>query len=503
MKNLIIILFVIFLIAKDGNTQSTWIQQNSGVNSGLLSIKMLDQNTGYISGASGKILKTTNSGVNWFSLNSGTLDSLHSIFFVNVDLGYVCGNNGKIMKTTNGGINWINLSSGTTNTLKQLKFLNDNFGVMVGYGGRVLKTTNGGINWINLNTGYTNDIWSIDLLNENIFTISTINGRIFSTVDGGLNWSLRNLGSNYELTFVKYLDESNILIGVGIPANPNLFRTSNNGQNWVNQNLGSQHSIRFIDFPTRKTGFIVGDDGDFYRSVDSGKTWTYGQINSPVWNYSCSFINENTGWIVGTQGKILKTTTAGAVIPNAPTNLVGFLTQNETIYLSWFDNSTNEEGFKIERSLGNQNNFELIATVPANSFSYTDANIMFNSLYFYRITAFSGSMNSNYSNVVSVSTTNIENISNNIPTKIELYQNYPNPFNPETKINFDIAKTSNVSLIVFNSLGESVMTLVDNKMFNAGSYSYNLNLSNIKSGIYFYRLIAGDYSETKKMILLK
>lgn len=503
MKTKLIILVFIFCLSKYANTQTAWIQQSSGTSSGLLSIKMLNENTGFISGASGKLLKTINGGTNWINLNSGTTDSLHSIYFLNTELGFTVGNNGKILKTTNGGINWFNLNSGTTNTLKQIKFLNEDFGVIVGYGGRVLKTTNGGINWINLNTGYNFDVWSVDLLNENIFTISTINGRLFTTHNGGVNWNLRNLGSGYELTFVKYLDELNIVIGVGIPASPNLFKTTNGGQNWNNQNLGSQHSVRYIDFPSRKNGFIVGDDGDFYRTIDSGKTWKYSQINSPVWNYSCSFINENTGWIVGTQGRIQKTTTGGAVIPNAPNNLVGFLTQNQKIYLSWFDNSNNEDGFKIERSTGNQNNFEVIATLPSNTYTYLDENILSNNGYYYRVAAYSGSIYSNYSNTVFVSTTNIENISNVIPNKFELYQNYPNPFNPETKINFDISKISNVSIKVYNSLGENVLNLIDNKILSPGKYSYNINLNNMKSGIYFYTIQADDFKDTKKMILVK
>ncbi|UCF64434.1 MAG: T9SS type A sorting domain-containing protein [bacterium] len=83
-----------------------------------------------------------------------------------------------------------------------------------------------------------------------------------------------------------------------------------------------------------------------------------------------------------------------------------------------------------------------------------------------------------------------------------LQQNYPNPFNPTTTIEFDLAKTSEVSLKVFNILGEEVFTLVSDRL-SAGSYSYDWDASNLASGVYLYRLQAGDYVETRKMVLMR
>lgn len=94
-----------------------------------------------------------------------------------------------------------------------------------------------------------------------------------------------------------------------------------------------------------------------------------------------------------------------------------------------------------------------------------------------------------------------------IPDKYKLYQNYPNPFNPATTIKFSIlsnvkSKTSNVKLIVYDILGKEVGILV-NENLQPGEYEANFNGSLITSGIYFYKLIMGDFSETKKMILIK
>jgi hypothetical protein len=89
-----------------------------------------------------------------------------------------------------------------------------------------------------------------------------------------------------------------------------------------------------------------------------------------------------------------------------------------------------------------------------------------------------------------------------IPTVFELSQNYPNPFNPSTTISFSLPSKSFVLLKVFDALGREVETLVSEEL-SAGTYARQWNASNIPSGIYFYRLQAGSYSETKKLVLLK
>jgi hypothetical protein len=84
----------------------------------------------------------------------------------------------------------------------------------------------------------------------------------------------------------------------------------------------------------------------------------------------------------------------------------------------------------------------------------------------------------------------------------ELKNNYPNPFNPSTTISYSLAKASSVSLIVYDITGRVVTTLVDGKK-SAGSYSIPWDASNVSSGVYFYKLSAGNYTQVKKMVLTK
>jgi len=96
----------------------------------------------------------------------------------------------------------------------------------------------------------------------------------------------------------------------------------------------------------------------------------------------------------------------------------------------------------------------------------------------------------------------VEETNNSIPNAFILNQNYPNPFNPSTTISFSIPEASFVSLKVFNALGEEISTVVSEEL-SAGSYQYEWNAKNLTSGIYFYKLQAGGFVQTKKMILLR
>jgi hypothetical protein len=83
-----------------------------------------------------------------------------------------------------------------------------------------------------------------------------------------------------------------------------------------------------------------------------------------------------------------------------------------------------------------------------------------------------------------------------------LSQNYPNPFNPSTTINYSLPKSGNVKITVYNAIGSKVATIV-NEYKPAGNYSVQFNGSNLASGIYLYRLESGNFSDTKKLVLLK
>lgn len=87
-------------------------------------------------------------------------------------------------------------------------------------------------------------------------------------------------------------------------------------------------------------------------------------------------------------------------------------------------------------------------------------------------------------------------------SEYRLNKNYPNPFNPSTKISFDIPEKSPVELVVYDIQGKKVVTLV-NETLESGNYSVEFNAGQLPSGTYLYKIVAGEFTDTKKMILVK
>jgi hypothetical protein len=93
-------------------------------------------------------------------------------------------------------------------------------------------------------------------------------------------------------------------------------------------------------------------------------------------------------------------------------------------------------------------------------------------------------------------------LNSNVPQSFELGQNYPNPFNPTTSISFSLPEPGNVSLKVYNVLGQEVETLVSGYR-DAGIHTVDFDASRMASGVYFYRITTDNFSESRKMMLLK
>jgi hypothetical protein len=104
--------------------------------------------------------------------------------------------------------------------------------------------------------------------------------------------------------------------------------------------------------------------------------------------------------------------------------------------------------------------------------------------------------------LINFNATGVEDEEPIIPDEIRLYPNYPNPFNPVTRIKFVLSENELTTLRVYNLIGQEVAVLINSKL-NAGSYEVSFNADNLSSGIYFYTLRAGNFKQTKKMLLLK
>lgn len=131
-------------------------------------------------------------------------------------------------------------------------------------------------------------------------------------------------------------------------------------------------------------------------------------------------------------------------------------------------------------------------------------NLLTNRYYWWRVNAKNVIGTSPYSSVWKFGTflVGLNQISTEIPKEFKLYNNYPNPFNPVTKIRFEIPVKGKVFFFVYDILGKEEFALTESDL-DPGIYEYRYDGSNCPSGIYFYRLISGNFSETKKMVLIK
>jgi len=190
-----------------------------------------------------------------------------------------------------------------------------------------------------------------------------------------------------------------------------------------------------------------------------------------------------------------------------PVELVSFnaTAEDNSVELKWkTETEVNNYGFEIERKVVSQqpliSNWEKIGFVQGNGnsnspkeYSYEDKSPIGGNKFQYRLKQIDNDGKSEYSDIVEITV---------VPNKFELSQNYPNPFNPSTRIKYQVAINSQVSLKVFDVLGNEVATLV-NEEKPAGNYEVEFNASQLSSGVYFYKLTAGSFTDTKKMILLR
>jgi len=248
--------------------------------------------------------------------------------------------------------------------------------------------------------------------------------------------------------------------------------------------------------------YIYGDFG-------TRKIWalTYDGINPPtnklLLTSSVSIASfgvdiNNELYVVGYNGIIYRFTPTASII--APTNLRYTVNSPNSITLNWNDNSNNENGFRIERKVGSEN-FVLLESVDENIITFTDNSVVDTQMYSYRVYAYNSTASSGFSNTTSV-VTEIPVELNAIPDKFQLIQNYPNPFNPSTKIHFTLSNRQVVTLKIYDTLGREIETLLsDDKP--AGYYEVVWNSGYFPSGVYFCQLKSEDYTDTKKLLLLK
>lgn len=323
MKKLFYILLAISLLHQCAGAQ--WVQQVSGTNTTLRDIESINQNTGWVCGDGGTIIKTTNGGINWVMQNSGVPNKpLYGIHPVNENVVYCVGWWETILKTTNGGDNWLIIRNGTqgsTPSFFELFFLNESTGWLLKTE-YVLKTTNGGVTFDSSYTLFTylKDIYFKDSFNGVLCGDGAL---IMKTSNGEVNWVQVSvpLFNNGQPDFFKqsFIGDYGWVAARSSESTLGrlIYRTTNFGSTWdtigrVPFPAGTETYC--VSFSSQNTGWCGGTIGLLYKTTNGGFNWAQQTTPSNAFHRSMWFYNDTIGWSTGGLGQILKTTTGGQYV---------------------------------------------------------------------------------------------------------------------------------------------------------------------------------------------
>jgi photosystem II stability/assembly factor-like uncharacterized protein len=410
----------------------------------------------------------------WSEQNSGSTATLTSVYSLDNSNVWVCGYTGVVLRTTNGGINWINCTGNGIPTNVSLINITGIPGVSTaaltaGYSGSntwVWRTTNGGANWTQVFTevGFINAICMFSATNG-FMTGDPAGGRwsLWKTTNGGANWDSAGMylpqvgaeaGWNNALCFAS----SKIWFGTN---STKIYYSSNSGSSWTGlPTTGELNSYAIWFHPQLMDGYGLFGGSTLWQTSNNGSNWSmltslgagnFGGITStplPVDNLI------QPAWYVRTSNIIYYSSNFGA---------------------NWIAEYTNPASMQYRHISMAYPGRGLWAVGTVGKISYHTP-----------------------------LPTNIKNITTEVPYQFSLRQNYPNPFNSTTNIEFVVAGQSShsVTLKVFDITGREVAALV-NEVLNPGTYQVRFDAANLTSGVYFYTLTAGDYKQTKKLLLAR
>lgn len=493
------------VIIRSEDNGAVWQEKSSGTAVwNFFGVNFVNENIGWAVGPNKTILKSVDSGENWVAQTTPSSETLYDIFFVDDEVGWAIGEWGLILHTTDGGNNWLPQNAGTRFFLNACFFNDEDTGWICGGNisadsSIILHTTDGGANWIHQTCPVAVNLHDIFFLNNKRGWVVGENGAVLQTENAGTNWTVVATGRTEKFYSVFFVDDSTGWVGGN-----SILKTTNGGRTW-NQQLAYAEPdyIRKIYFLTPLVGWAVkqGLEGALLKTMNGGATWDKVEIGTVNSLYDISVIDENVGWVVGTYSTILKS--AALIVPVELSSFEAFW-RNSRVELNWATASeSNNYGFAVERQNPGTTIWLKIGFVPghgttteAQQYRFID-NPVGSGAFNYRLKQIDANGAVQFSPTREVI----------VPGWFMLYQNTPNPFNPETTIKFEMAANELVTLEIYNLLGQKVATLL-NERKTAGIHTIIWSGKDeqsrpLNSGVYFYRLKAGNFEATRKLVLIK
>jgi len=484
------------------------------------------------------VFKTSNDGVNWLQIC--TIPSLISIAVSGNGTIFVGNSYGIIYISGDNGANWAvalnqEVPGGGSSVMDIL--IKPDGKIFAGFQHiGIFRSLNEGLLWEKSNNGLTNQRMAGFTVDGNKIFAGTFHDGLYYTTNKGYDWISAGLEKKYVMQMGTN-EPDNIFLYTP-EEQGGMFRSTNGGMNWheLNSNLPPGNVNQFLKV---SNGFFAATESGIFKTTNNGDSWIYkGPIASRFKNIKA---NMNQIIFASTDYRLFRSTNMGEnweTLDSLGYYIRGFcLTGNSNVYALYsgrlFYSTNSGTNWVVTDSTAN---FGLITSGEDGSLFVTDWDGVYRSIdngvnwvqtnsgltfpdvvtldfdedgYLYGGTGGAGVFRS----INPVLTVN--QAANILVDSYKLSQNYPNPFNPVTNIKFDIPRSGLVKITVYDLLGREVTTLV-NETMQPGSYNVDWDASNYPSGVYFYRLEAGDRStgspkgqtgrgfvESKKMVLVK
>lgn len=502
---------------------SQWVAQTSGTTVRLRQVKAVNDNVVWACGASGVVLRTINGGATWeVKTPTNTAVTNYSIDAIDSLTAWVTGTVGgtadfTIWKTTDGGMTWTAQYNNPAGFSDGIRFFNANEGVLYADPDpwpstywEILRTTNGGNTWTRVPranippadsvNGEYGAAGSIDIVGNTVWFSAYYNTnanptKVYKSTDKGNTWTVSGFNQQQGYAGSSYLAFADANNGVAVCLDGTTAKTTDGGVTWTVTPITGAAFRYVVNVPGFNLYLAVGSSGASWYSTD-GVNWTSLPTGTTQALYGVD-ATANFAWACGNAGTMLKF--SGPPLPVELTSFTASL-EKEGVQLMWTTaTELNNHGFEIQRS-ADKSEFTTIGFVKGQGstnqtqhYTFIDRSA-FEGKYYYRLKQIDFSGVYNFSDVIEVDVRSIDNFT--------LEQNYPNPFNPSTLIGYVLKEKSSVRLSVHNIIGEELAVLI-NETQDKGYHSVNFNAQNLPSGVYLYKLQAGDFTAMKKMILMK
>jgi len=456
------------------------------------------------------IWRSTNGGTSFQNITNGYSGGnvhvdQHNVEFHPTDPNQMfCVNDGGVWHSTNRGTTWANRNA--TLTLTQFyRMTSDptNYAHLAGgTQDNGTQRTTGSINWA---AAFGGDGGEVCFHAQDPMTVlgETQNNGVYRSLNGGANWSPAETGLTGSGTWVAPIISHPDSIAILYTARSQVFKTTNSAASWFPISSGTSGTIREMAISKSSPSIMYATAGaQVYRSSNGGSNFSSVTIGLPNRTITSIYVHPDSPNVALVTfsgfgaGKVYKTTDGGSTWTNISGNLPDTPINDILIYYPGTPTSTylvaTDVGVFITNDFG-ANWSELADGLPNTVAIHLDYNESGNKI---RVGTHGRGV---YETSI---VTGVINYSNAVPKEHRLFQNYPNPFNPTTNIRYAVPERGHVSLAVYDALGREVSRLVDESQA-PGTYTATWDARNMASGVYYYRLTAGGFAGTKKLLLVR